>query len=252
MSFLTALFGNGPQQKLSPQQASNPAIQQAQTQQVPTTPGNIPAVNTMPANPNNPTAPAEPVKAPEGLDKFNDVWNIKPEDMPKGPVSPFAGVTPEAIQAVAAKTDFSKVVTPEMMAAISAGGQGAADAMMQALNAVAQQGYATNAGATMKLIDTALASQREQFQAELPNLIKNQNVTSNLRTSNPIFNHPAAAPMLETLAKQLQLKNPTADAATIQAQAQEFLISFANTANPPKTVVDPAAKNQTNWDDWVQ
>lgn len=250
MSILAKLFGGVTGQAPSPAQAANPALQQQQ--QLPT-PGNIPAVNAMPANPANPTVPAtvEPTKAPEGLDKYSDIWNIKPEDMPKAPESVFAGVTPEQIAAVAAKTDFSKAVTPDMMAAISGGGEGAVAAMMQAMNAVAQQGYATNAQASIKLIETALAKQQETFTAALPDLIKNQNVANNLRTSNPIFKHPAAAPILDMFTKQLQLKNPTASAEQIQTQAQEYLLSLATTANPTKTVVDPKAPKETDWSDFM-
>lgn len=250
MNVIQRIFGAMPAaQPASQAQAANPALQQPQ----PGTPGNIPPQNMMPADVNNPTIPAtaEPVivtKVPEGLDKFTDIWNIKPEDMPKPHESPFAKVTPEAIAAIAAKTDFSKVVTPEMMTAISAGGEGAAAAMIQALNATSQQVYATSAEASMKLIDTALAKQREQFQADLPTLIKNQNVSNNLRTANPIFNHPAAAPILELFTKQLQLKNPTADANVIQAQAQEFLLSFAQVANPPKTEVNTKVKSSEDWE----
>lgn len=253
MSILHKLFGGPVAPQMSAQQAANPQLQQ----QAQATPGNIPAQNVMPAAANNPTVPAESITAtatataaPEGLDKYKDMWKIKPEDMPKAPESAFAGVTPEAIKSVANKTDFSKVVTPEMMQAISAGGEGAVAATLQAMNAMAQDTYAQSAQASIKLIETALEKQREQFQAALPDMIKHQNVTNNLRSSNPIFNHPAAAPMLETLQKQLQLKNPTADAATIQKQAEEFLVSFATTANPPKQIVTTADKNKTDWSDF--
>lgn len=252
MNIIQKIFGGMPaQQPASQAQAANPSLQQQQ----PGTPGNIPQQNMMPANPDNPTVPAElaapTVKAPEGLDKFNDLWNIKPEDMPKAPESAFSQVTPEAVKAIAAKTDFSKVVTPEMMTAISAGGEGAAAAMIQALNATSQEVYSTAAQASMRLIDTALAKQREQFEASLPGLIKNQNVAENLRTSNPIFNHPAAAPILDLFTKQLQLKNPTADAAVIQAQAQEFLLSFAQVANPPKISASSKVKSTEDWESFL-
>lgn len=244
------MAGSNSQQAPSPAQGANPTLQMNQ----PGTPGNIPQNNTMPANPNNPTVPVETTPpAPQGLDKFTDMWNIKPEDMPKAPESPFAAVTPEQVQAIAAKTDFSKVVTPEMMQAISAGGEGAVAAMMQAMNATSQEVYSQGAQASMKLIDTALAKQREQFQAELPNLIKTQNVTNNLRNENPIFSHAATAPILDMFAKQLQLKNPTADAATIQGQAKEFLLSFAEAANPTKKVnskADPKL-GKTDWEDFL-
>lgn len=253
MNILHKLFGGPTPQQLSPQQGANPAIQaQVAAQNTQPTPGNIPNVNNMPANPNNPTTPATAAE-PEGLDKYKDMWNITEDQMPKVPESAFAGVTPEAVQTIAKKTDFSKVVTPEMMQAISAGGEGAVAATLQAMNAMAQDTYAQSAQASMKLIETALEKQREQFQAALPGMIKQQNVSNNLRSSNPIFTHPAAAPMLETLQKQLQLKNPTADAATIQKQAEEFLVSFATTANPQKPSKEETkrASQEPDWDSFM-
>jgi hypothetical protein len=251
MSILSKLFGG--QQPV----AAAPAT--------PALPGNMPAQNNNPASANNPTAPASTVAAtgtpdapnvgatPEGLDKFADMWNIPDDQKPKAPESAFAGVTPEALQQIAGKTDFSKVVTPEMMQAISAGGEQGVAATIQALNAVAQQTYAQSAGATMKLIDTALEKQRTQFQAELPNLIKQQTVTETLRNTNPIFNHPAAAPMLDTLQKQLQQKNPTATADQIRKQAEEYLVSFASAATPQSAQQQQAANKlkEPDWSDWV-
>jgi hypothetical protein len=255
MSILAKLFGNiapAPQPQ-SPAQAANPALQAQQAAaNAQSQPGNIPATNPNPADPANPTIPL--TAEPQGLDKFKDVWTPpKPEDMPKAPESAFAGVTPEAVKAVAAKTDFSKVVTPEMMAAISAGGEGAVAATLQAMNAMAQENYAQSATASMRLIETALDKQRTEFEAALPNLMKSQTVSNNLRGSNPIFNHPAAAPMLKTLAEQIQLKNPTATPEQIQAQAQEFLISFAGAAAPvQETKQQKSAKaNEPSWDTWL-
>jgi len=259
MSVISQLFGGvfgnnnqGTQQPQQNQQANQPAV-----------PGNFPQQNQMPANPTNPTVPLDSSNptattqvtqaAPEGLDKFKDMWTIPADQLPKPPESAFAGVTPEALQQVAGKTDFSKVVTPELMSKISAGGEEAAAAMITAINLVAQQTYAQSAGASMKLIETALGKQREQFQAELPNIIKQQTVTESLRNSNPIFNHPAAAPMLDTLQKQIQLKNPTATADQIKRQAEEYLISFAGAANPVKaTDVNSQSQNgnKTDWSDF--
>lgn len=140
MSIMDKLFGAIKSAAPAQPQPQVPAVPAT-----PVTPGNLPAQQQNPAAANNPTAPAATVAAtadtpqPQGLDKFNDLWNIPDDQKPKAPESPFAGVTPEAIQQIAGKTDFSKVVTPEMMTAISAGGEQAATAMIQALNAVAQQ-----------------------------------------------------------------------------------------------------------------
>lgn len=258
MSIMDKLFG-----VIKSQQPAQ-AQQTPAASQVPVQPGNLPLQNQQPAAANNPTVPAATVnatantpnngdqtQAPQGLDAFKDMWNLTDAQKPKAPESAFAGVTPEAIQKVAGNTDFSKVVTPEMMTAISAGGEQAAAAMIQALNAVAQQTYAQSAQASIRLAETAVATQREQLLAELPNLIKQQTVSNNLRTKNPIFEHPAAKPMLEMFQQQLQLKNPTATSEQIQTQAEQFLVSFANAANPQKPQQQTTANKGTDFSDWI-
>jgi hypothetical protein len=230
-------------------------VQQPQNQNTPTPPGNIPTQNTNPALANNPTVPADSMveikSEPKGLDAFADMWNIKPEDAPKPPESAFSGITPEAIRKVTGNTDFSKVITPDLLAAISKGGDEGVAATLQAINLAAQESTATSAENTMKLVDAALSKQREQFQTMLPGLIKNQNVSDNLRSKNPIFNHPAAKPMLEIFQTQLALKNPTASAAELQQKAEEFLVSFAQTANPAKpSKAEVAKSNETDWSEF--
>lgn len=251
MSIMDKLFGAIKAQQPAPQ----PQVPAAP--QTPAQPGNLPVQNNNPAAANNPSVPAASVAAtadapaPQGLDKFNDIWNIPDDQKPKAPASPFAGVTPEAIQQVAGKTDFSKVVTPEVLAKISAGGDEGVAAMMQAMNAVAQTTYAQSAQAAIKLSETAIASQREELLKELPTLIKNQTVNENLRTANPIFKNPAVAPMLDMLKGQLQAKNPTASAAEIQAQAQEFILTFAETVKPQQAPQQSQSQKGTDFSDWL-
>jgi hypothetical protein len=265
MSIMAKLFGNlGIQQPAgAPQQTQAPVA----NPNAPAMPGNMPANNNNPPAPGNPTAPNSAVQAtantpndgaakptPEGLEKFADLWNIKPEDQPKGHEPVFAGVTPEAIQQVAGKQDFSKVVTPELMQQISAGGEAAVAATLQAMNLMAQQTYAGSAEASMKLIETALEKQRTQFEASLPNLVRQQTVAQTLRSSNPIFNDPAAAPMLKGLQDQFQLKNPTATPEQIQAQVTEYLTGFAAKLTPqqanPQQQQTSRTKGDTDFSDW--
>lgn len=253
MSIMDKLFGAiKPQQPAPAQQPNNPVATPAPA--TPATPGNIPAQQNNPAAANNPTVPAASVAAtaeqPQGLDKYKDLFTPDPNAKSNEPTSPFAGVTPEAIQQIAGKTDFSKVVTPDMMAKISAGGQEAAQAMIEAMNAVAQMTYAQSAQASIKLAETAVSSQREELLAQLPTLIKQQTVTETLRTSNPIFNNPAAAPMLNMLKDNLQAKNPTASAAEIQQMAQEYLGTFAEAIKPAQPQQQSQANKGTDFSDW--
>lgn len=261
MSLMHKIFG----QFAPAQQAQQAPAQQQVAPQTPVQPGNLPAQSQQPASATNPTAPAASVQAtantpnngaatpdaPAGLDAFKDMWNLTDAEKPKAPEAAFAGVTPEAIAQVAGKTDFSKVVTAEMMTKISAGGEEAAAAMLQALNAVAQQTFAQSSEAAIKVATVAAQKERENMMAELPNMIRQQTVSNNLRTKNPIFEHPAAAPMLQSLQQQLQLKNPTATPEQIQAKAEEFLVSFATAANPQKPQQQSTANKGTDFSDWI-
>lgn len=255
MSIMDKLFGQfKPATPVTSQQQQNPVATPAAP--TPATPGNIPQQQINPAAANNPTAPAATVAAtaeqqqPQGLDKYKDLFTPDPNAKPNEPTSPFAGVTPEAIQKIAGNTDFSKVITPEMATAISAGGEEAAKAMMQAMNLVAQQTYAQSAQASIRLAETAVADQREQLLKELPALIRQQTVSETLRTSNPIFNNPAAAPMLNMLKDNLQAKNPTASAAEIQQMAQEYLGTFAEAIKPTQPQQQQQMPKGTDFSDW--
>jgi hypothetical protein len=218
-------------------------------------PGNIPAGNPNPAHPANPTAPAATVAATEPagpvspLDAFKGLWETDPNA--KAPVPTpgmFDNVTPEKLQEAARKNDFSKVATPELLAAINAGGEGATAAMVQMMQGMAQKGFGDSAFATTKIVEQALAAQQEKFMAQLPALMKNQNVSENLRNANPIFNHPAAAPMLEVMKAQVIQKHPNATAAEIQAMAQDYLVNFASAATPvTQTAASKAAAAEMDW-----
>lgn len=228
---------------------------------VPATPGQMPAQNTNPAVAGNPTAPAATVNATTAdpanplsqMDQFKDLFNNDPNA--KKPVEGiFEGVTLEKMQEAAKKNDFSQVVTPELAAVIQAGGPEAMQAMQQVMAGMAQKSFGDSAFATTKMIEQALAKQQERFMAELPNIIKSQTVSENLRTTNPLFNHPAAAPMLEAMKQQLMVKYPQASAAELQSKAQEYLVSFAAAANPTKPDLKNTSGNSSepDWEDFLK
>lgn len=231
--------------------ATPPAPAPAQTAG---TPGNIPAVNLNPASATNPLVPAASEVATNSapvspLDAFKTLWETDPNAKVTPPEpSMFANVTPEKLQEAARKNDFSKVATPELMAAITAGGEGAAAAMVQMMQGMAQKGFGDSAFATTKIVEQALEAQQKKFTEMLPSLMKNQNVSENLRNSNPIFNHPAAAPMLEVLKAQVLQKHPNATAAELQTMASDYLVSFASAATPvTQTAASKAASFEMDW-----
>lgn len=245
MSVMDKIFGAFGGQ---PAQPAPPNNQQQLMQQ--SVPGNIPANPTQVASTTNPTAPSTSVddtssKSP--LDQYTKMWEVDPNAAKKVPEpSIFANVTPEALAAAAKKNDFTGVLTPEIAEAIKSGGDGANAALIQVMNAMSQKGFADSAFASTKLIEQALEKQQAKFEAMLPSLIKNQTVNESLRSANPIFNHPAASPMLDAMKTKLLEKHPQASAAEITEMAQNYLIDFARAGTPaPKTT---ASKSDVDWD----
>ena len=188
------------------------------------------------------TVPAEP-QAP--LDKFNDLWKTDPNAKPTGN-DPLFNVDPQKLMEAAGKVDFAKVIKPEQLQAITAGGEGAAAAFIQAINAVSQATFAQSALASTKIVEQAVAKTRENFSAELPGMLKKLNLNDSLRDSNPAFSHPAAQPILDALQAQLTQKYPSATVQELQGMAKEFLSSFTDAAIP-KPVATTVSNGETDW-----
>lgn len=241
---------------------SNAAIAQPapQVQNPAPQPGNFPAqptpgMATDPANPAVPVAgnPAPAPAAPEGFDKFNDLW--KPAESPANATpEPLFNVKPEQLMEVARKVDFTKVMNPEQLQAVAQGGQGAVQAMQQIMNTVAQTVYAQNMHATTKMVEQAVQKTQEQMLAQLPQQIKLQNVSESIRGDNPAFNHPAAAPIMGALQQQLTVKYPNATAAEIASMARDYMSGFAQTLQPKPTQsqLDSQSSGNFDWDKWAQ
>lgn len=209
------------------------------------------------ANPTIPTAgnspvqtdPANPTAAPKSpLDNYQDLWKIDTTQQPATPASLFE-TDPAKYMEAAAQLNFAQILKPEQLTAISQGGEAATQAFAASINSVAQAVFAQATHANTKLIEQALVQQRQEFAKELPNLIKRHNVSDSLRTSNPAFNHPAAAPILSAMEAQLTKKYPTATASEIQQHAQTYLSAFAGVI-APQTVPQPAASapDEVDWE----
>ncbi len=239
-------------------QVQNPAGTQPQpAAQQPTQaqPGNFPeqATPAMASDSGNPNVPAGTNAPAAGLDQFTELWKA-PEQSPETPANPGAfNVNPQQLMEAARKIDFSKAITPDQLSAINQGGAAAQQAFAQALNTVAQTVYAQSTHATTKLIESAIARSQESIRAELPQHIKRQTVSDTLRSDNPAFSHPAAAPILGALQQQLTVKYPTATSAEISKLAQDYLTSFAGVLQPKQqTNQQPQTSSGTDWDAYLQ
>lgn len=225
--------------------------------QVAPTPGNIPAnaavtsqsAATVATAPNG-VVPNTPVvtegAAKSGLDAFSDIWNTEANPAAQG--QPLFNVSQEKMLEAARKQDFKSVATPEQMAQITAGGAEAAQAMFDIMNAMAQNVYAQSAFASTRLIEGALDKSKFAKVDDVDSRIRSSSLNNSLRQENPIFNHPAAQPLLQSVQQQLLVKHPTATPQELTQMAQEYLTQFAAMANGP--AVQQAAAKAPKGEDW--
>lgn len=228
-------------------QVVNPVHPQGTT--IPPTAGTTaPATQGTAPNGTLPTDTA--VKTETALDQYNDLWKTAPVDpnAPKVDNTIFGEVDGDALLAAAGKIDFAKVITPEMSAAITAGGEGAAQAFAQAMNKVAQLTHAQGAHATTKIVEMAIAKAQEKFSASIPGILRSQN-TDNLVKENTVLSHPAAAPMVEGLVNQFKVKFPNDTPQQLKEKAEGYLNHFATTLIA--TQAEPANAPQKDDMDWI-
>ena len=243
---------------------SQPPAAQPGAQGAATVPGNIPPNTTSTGAATNGAAPngvlpgtqdSNP-KIATPMDQFSDLWKNDPID-PNAPAVN-KGVLGEIdlnkfIEA-AGKIDFTKVVTPEQLQAISAGGDGAMASFAAALNAVAQTTYAQSAYASTKIVEQAMARAKEGFIAELPQHIKKQTVSESLRNDNPMFSNPAVQPIISALEAQLTVKFPQASAGEITTMAKTYVEALGTTfaPKPAAPVGRQGAREETDWSSFLQ
>ena len=259
MNIFTSLFGA-------------PAAQQTQQQQqVP--PGNFPVNSASTAN-GNPAVPpeqqqqqqqqqqqaADPTKQTQQqteqkspLDEFASLWQT--DDKQQTPEA-LLNVDPKQLAEAARKTDFSKLISQDQLAAIAKGGEDAVGAFVQAMNNVAQGVYAQAAFASSRISEQAAMRMQERLLKELPTHVKQFQSSESLRTQHPIVSHPAAAPVIDLLSKQIALKYPDATSGEITAMAQRYLTNLAaidsNSSNSNNsTQSSQKGGNDTDWENFL-
>lgn len=186
-------------------------------------------------------------------DKFHKLWETTPDDPNKKQQEP-EGLTPQEMLAAAAKVDFAKVIDKELLAKISAGGEEATSALVQALNRVSQQTYAQSTLVADKLISAQVAKAKLEFVQQVPDIVKRQRVQDDLIKDNPAFKDPAVVPVVALIQNQLAEKYPTATADEIRTMAVEYFTGAAQKLSPPKkTGTSSASKENTddNWEEWL-
>jgi len=189
---------------------------------------------TVPNAGNSPTAVADPAKQVAAssepaspLEEYKDLWQNDP-NAPK-PAEPFKfNSDPAKLMETAKTVDFKKIVSPELMSKITAGGADAQGALMEAMNNMSQMTFAQSSHASAKIVEAALQAQEARFKEMLPSIIKQYSSEDNLRSTNPLMNDPAMAPMVQALQQQFTNKYPTATVDQIKEHVNDYLNGAAD------------------------
>lgn len=186
------------------------------------------------------------------LDQYTELWKNDPTKKADQSSTVF-NVDQQKLLEAASKVDFTKAITPDMLAAIKAGGEGANEAFIDAINKVSQLNYAQSTLAASKIVEQALAQAEVKFAERVPNMIKRQQASDSLITANPALSHPAAQPIIYAIQHQMAAKYPDATPTELQRMATEYLENFANLAMPkkPETTKSQSVKNETDWSEWL-
>jgi len=171
------------------------------------------------------------------LDSFNKLWETDATNTDQASSSVFGDIDPKKIFEAAKGSNFAGAISPEVLQAITAGGDGAATAFQQAINASTQAAFAQAMIASTKLIEQAITKTNAKNLAELPGLVKRHAAADSLQTENPALSNPAAAPIVAALQAQLALKHPNATATELKKMAQDYLGNFADVVKPTKPAV---------------
>ena len=247
MSIMEKVFG-----------AFKPTSQAVPGQPVP--PNQSPVTNNPATNPPSGQTAASAGTAPNGvvpagaaepppMEKFKELWT-PPAATDTAGTEP-AQMDPQKLMEAAARVDFTKVVDQESMAKIAAGGEEAAQAMVALLNKTAQQVYGQSTVVTAKIVEQAVQQARDQFIAQIPDVIRKQGARAAVFESNPVFNNPAIAPLIDAQVAQLAIKFPKATPGELKGMAQEYLQEMATLINPQKRDASQT-KGTAKEDDWSE
>lgn len=206
------------------------------------TPGNIPNAPTPVPTP----VDAAPVNSP--LDQFNTLW--EPVVNKGEEVNSQQALDPVKLQELVGKANFSSAISQENLSRIAQGGEEAQKAFAESMNSVAQQVMVQALLASNKMTETAVSNVNKAWETKLPELLRKQTLSENLRDSNPIYSNPAVRPVIEAVQHQLAAKNPNATPAELQVMSNNFVKAMSEAFNPAQ--VDTAkTKDEFDWEKFL-
>lgn len=187
---------------------TEPVVKGDQTKD--STSGTIPDPNAIEIDPATGKPKVKAKVSDDPLMDFTKLWEDTPVD-PKNPKpDPNAGYLPKIdaakLNALIGGMDFTKDVKQEDMAAIVAGGEGAAKALANIVNQATRQSMLVAFHSSQRLIESGLATAKGRFLSEVPGHVQDTMVRDGLTSSNPFMSDPEFGPMVESIRQTFQEK----------------------------------------------
>lgn len=235
MSFL-GLFDN---------KTSTPAPAPAATAPATAAPNTTPA-----ADPFALPATQDPAKSP--APEFNKLWEpiAAPAADPNAPKAPTNEDKMKSTIEAARQIDFTKVIPADTMAKIGAGGPEAQVAFAEAINLVNQATFAQSSFAANQMMEQAIATAKQEFQKEIPAIIRQHNIRDMLQGEDARYQDPEIAPILKAIDQQITLKFPDATGAQINTLRSQYLDRFTGKIAPKQDVIPPKDPRNGDVEDW--
>lgn len=225
------------------QQAPASAQQQQQQQPKAQEPAFQPPVNSDP----NPAPQQQPAPSSQQtpLDKFTDLFKNDPDEKPNpdDPNAPIWNIDPAKLQEQAQQLNFASDEKVQELAQTALKGDSAA--LLELMNAVTRNAYVQSAQLSGMLSEKATKTGVDRLTKTLPGQIRNTQSKDALEGINPVFKHPAMAPLIEPIRQQYQRRNPEASPQDVAKFVEGYLreMSASLGSNEP---ADPTGRRKAD------
>jgi len=190
-------------------------------------------------------APASP------LDAYAVLWQNQPTQAQADPLSaevvPMGAEQLQALQQRVNSVNFLSGVKPE---AVTAALSGDATAFASVINSAVQQAMMQAVRVNGAMLNAGLNQRTQDIMKALPSNVHQALTSSQLRQELPIFNNPAAAPLLSALEQNLALNQPGITPAQAAQIAKSYLQEFAAEISGNKTGAAGSSTSTPAGIDW--
>lgn len=244
----------------------NTAQQNNMQQPQPAQPANQQPTNITPQpQPNLITPDTTQETSGDPLLDYGTLWEDTPADPNNPVVEESAGylpkIDPAQLSATINKLDFTKSIKPELLQAITQGGEAAASALPEILNTVLRQSMLTSFNTSSKLMEAGFTNSHKKFTQDISPRVKDVMLENSLQSSNKLMADPAFAPQVKAVRERYQAKFPKATPQQIETAVNGYFDNMvkkmtqpgatseedATTANTKKLKTGDSAADWQSW-----